>query len=603
MNPFKKNSTEQKFLGSIQDYLIQNKIDQEEGFDIVGLDLNQNDINFPSSINNDVNQMMTQSDTLSASRLARYKDYENMCKIGYLARGLRIYVNNVCKKDYHDNYYKILTNEVEIAKTLKTFFKKINLDKNLWKWTYNLFKYGDFFLKVNLNNIYNPEYIESVEVLNCYKVEKLIKEDKETKKKQLIGYMVDGVYYYPFQIIHFKINENLDDPYGFSILEPCREPFLYYKLLKDFIVIYRLERGVEKTVVNIPVGNMGKEKVTEYINLVKNAFKKRNLVDQNGNLITRLNPSNFFERYYIPVRDNSQQVKLEQVPAGQAITTLDDYKAIKDEMIAGLDIPNAYLGMESGGEMARANLAQLDINFARACERRQDDLLKGIYKLAYLELILRKVVNALNYKNFEIVLTPPSDLSEKLEIESIKTKYEMIQEILGLGVFPKNYVLKYFAKLSYSEILELEVALQKEKQKEEGGEENPKFGSRLGGSAGGFSGELGGPEEFGGLGGTEELGGAEEFGGTEVPENVGPEENVSAPTTGGETIPTGGGEMATPESKNYDINKILLEKVLDYLLEEKKKENHENFYLDELVLQEEMTGLYSSIAFKEKEIL
>lgn len=600
MNPFKKDFDEKR-KNSIQSTVSSFAIDDEEFFSNEIFQKSQDSF-FPT------NTQPENTFNNTKERLQRYADYEEMIKIGYLARALNIYADSVCRKNYYDKIFTISTNNITIFNCLSKMFARLDIEKKIYNLALSLFKYGDLFIKINLNSIYDPQYIKSFTVLNCYEVEKVFEDNTETGEKKLIGYKYRNSFFLPYEIIHFKLGDDFLNYYGIGILEPSRESFKYYKLFKDFMAVYRLERGVEKTLVNIPVGNMSAAKVKEYVNLVKNAFKKREIIDSSGRLVTKLNPSNFFERYYVPIRGDGTKISVEAIPAGQSLSNIDDFKVIRDEMLAGINIPNAYLGLESGGELARTSLAQLDINFAKICERRQDDLLKGIYKLCYLELIFNKVINKNNYKNFKILMSPPSDLNEKMEIEAIKTKYELIRDIDSLNYFPKTYILRKFAKLSYAEILELQVLAKKEQMQGEGGKEEERgFGSSLGGNFGG-GGEFGGGNEL--LGGTEELGGGNELLGNPEELNVGEEAPAPAPETA-EVIPTEayGENINFGESKDFvqqiykTYKHILNEDFLKVLLEAKQKEDddnnfEDNYIFDNLFEQNEFKGLMDLMSKK-----
>jgi len=267
MNPFKKDFDE-KIKNSIQSTVSSFAIDDEEFFSNEIFQKSQDSF-FPT------NTQPENTFNNTKERLQRYADYEEMIKIGYLARALNIYADSVCRKNYYDKIFTISTNNITIFNCLSKMFARLDIEKKIYNLALSLFKYGDLFIKINLNSIYDPQYIKSFTVLNCYEVEKVFEDNTETGEKKLIGYKYRNSFFLPYEIIHFKLGDDFLNYYGIGILEPSRESFKYYKLFKDFMAVYRLERGVEKTLVNIPVGNMSAAKVKEYVNLVKNAFKKR----------------------------------------------------------------------------------------------------------------------------------------------------------------------------------------------------------------------------------------------------------------------------------------------------------------------------------------
>lgn len=520
--------------------------------------------------------------TVEYNRLQRYSDYAQMEKEGYLNRGLKIYANSMIQKDLEGKILHLYSANSKILNILENlFFNVLNIEKLLWRFAYRLLKFGDLFIRVVPDSYINPNGIDKIEI-----IENPADIDIIMKNNQILGYIYKKEkIFYSFEIIHFKIDTGLFYPFGESILEAARVSWKYYKMLKNLLIIQRVENA-DKTAILVPIGNKSPEEIRQYLNLVRDSFKKRDYIDSEGYFNTSLNPSSFFEKYYIPIKGDGQQtIQIQPIAQAKPINNQEDVELIRDEMIKSLNIPNAYMGIEAGGELANATLSQLDINFARTIENRIEDLLKGLYKIAYIELILKKVINSNNFKNFIIELTPPSDLAEQRAIQVISDRFNAISNILNTNLLPKKYILKKYLGFSDKELITIEAMM-----KEETGETS----SGGGGGGGGF--EAGVTP----MGSGEKIGGGEEEGSGEIPGEAGnpavggqpPVENL--PAEGGEAPKTAPTETApTPQEAIIKkiINKVLLE----------KKEKPDNFYLKEFYDNGEINGVFDLLENKYEE--
>lgn len=262
------------------------------------------------------------------------------------------------------------------------------------------------------------------------------------------------------------------------------------------------------------------------------------------------------EDFFIPVRQNSNGTRIETLPPGQNLGEIDDVKYFRDGILKTLGIPPAYLG---GGEQAgsydpKSFLSQQDIQFARTIERIQKFVVKGLEKIAILELIFNKVETE-QLNNFKIVLTPPSNVDQLMEINIRNEQFALINNIKSLGgteglpFLPDEWVYKNVLGFSDQEINKIKLQIQMQLQMNaqiqsmygtgggmEGGE------GATGGSMAGLGGNVAGGEVVPG-----EAGGPEEG---EAPENNAPELEIAS-----NVVEFDGGKWLVENQK--DVEKLI----------------------------------------------
>ena len=276
------------------------------------------------------------------------------------------------------------------------------------------------------------------------------------------------------------------------------------------------------------------------------------------------------EDFYIPVRQNSQGTRIETLPAGQNLGEIDDVKYFKDQILKTMGIPSGYLGGSTtdggaGTYDPKSYLSNQEVQFARTIERVQKFIIKGLEKVAFVELILSHVEKD-EIKDFKIKLTPPSNVDQLMEIEIRNQQFALIQQIRTLENFlPDEWIYTEILGMSEHDIQKTRLQLQMQQQMQ-------LQMQALASSAGGSGMNMGGTGDAGGniMGGPAPSG-----------EAGGPPEAGPAPVEGGEG--EAGLEVAS-QTVEFDGGKWLMEntkdvkKLLKYvkLYEKVHKDNKED---------------------------
>lgn len=431
---------------------------------------------------------------------------------------------------------------------------------------------------------------------------------------------------YPFrdwQIAHFRLITNqMYLPYGVSALNAGRRHFRMLSLMEDMMLIYRLERSVERRVYKIFVGAIDDADVEAYVEDIANNFKRTPVIDpMTGQIDLRKNLLDISQDLFIPVRDASQASPIETLPAAQNLTAIDDIKFVQNKLLTALRIPKSFLNFEETTGDGK-NLALMDIRFVRTVNRFQQAFLMEMTKIASIHLYLLGFTDDLT--NFTLSMTNPSTQSEQLEIENIQKKVGIIRDAVsdpgnGISVMSLSRALKEIMKWSDKEIQEnfeeirLEKALATELEKTSQiikktgifdnvdriyGEPGAKYQDdqqqgnqdEMGGMMGGGGGGGLPPMDDGGFGGDiDELG---EMGADENGEISGNEGEIPM---GGEE---GGGEQ--PPSNEQPPMENLISRKMKPLLNEIRKKDETSFirtdvYDKSLMINEEFDKIISSI--------
>lgn len=242
-----------------------------------------------------------------------------------------------------------------------------------------------------------------------------------------------------------------------SYLNSARRHWRMLSLMEDMMLIYRLERSVERRVYKIFVGAIDDADVGAYVEQIANEFKRTPIIDPTtGQLDLRKNILGIDQDLFIPVRDENAATPIDTLSAGQNMTALDDIKFVQNKVLTALRIPKSFLNFEETAGDGK-NLALMDIRFTRTVNRIQQAFLMELTKVASIHLFLLGFDDELN--NFTLSMKNPSTQAEQLEIETTQKKIDAVRDAVsdpgnGLPVMSTTRALRQIMKWSDKDIKE-----------------------------------------------------------------------------------------------------------------------------------------------------
>ena len=116
-------------------------------------------------------------------RLNLFKDYEAMDTDAIISSALDIYSDESTMKSEYGEVLQINSDNNQIKEILHNLFYDIlNIEFNLWPWIRNMCKYGDFFLKLDIDEKYGITNVVPLSVYDTSRIEGLDPENPEYVK-------------------------------------------------------------------------------------------------------------------------------------------------------------------------------------------------------------------------------------------------------------------------------------------------------------------------------------------------------------------------------------------------------------------------------------
>ena len=383
------------------------------------------------------------------ARLELFSDYDTMENDPIIASALDIYADECTTRSEFGDVLRISSPDSNIKGILENLFYEIlNVEFNLWGWTRNMCKYGDFYLNLQIE----PEYgVLNVKPISTYEMTRI--EDMDPANPNYVIFKQEGEVkdqYENYEIAHFRmLGDSNFLPYGKSVIEPARRTWKQLQLMEDAMLIHRVMRAPEKRMFYIDIGNIPPNEVDNFMQKAINKMKKVPFVDeQTGDYNLKFNLQNMTEDFFMPVRGGDSGTRIENLGA-MTYDGTEDIEYLKNKMMAALKVPKAFLGYDES-ITGKATLAAEDIRFARTIERVQRITVSELTKIAVVHLYSQGYTDA-KLVDFSLQLTNPSTIFEEERIRIFSEKLNTARDMVDAKMFSKEWIYDNIFNLSEDE--------------------------------------------------------------------------------------------------------------------------------------------------------
>lgn len=427
--------------------------------------------------------------TGSGNRTAKYSEYDLMDADIEVSRALDVIAEEM-SNGRGDDLISIDAEEDSLTEsehvTLKTALgrwkKSQGLDSKLFDIARQLVKYGDVFF--NKPEPFSKwDYIPPKQVTGAYVNENNAAQvlgfvvNEGYKNAQHAGYNVgikqqELVIKPVSKIIRFTLNNDMSDaaPFGKSILASVYRAYQQKKLIEDSIIIYRVQRAPEKRVFYIDVGRMPPNRAKAYLQQVKTEMRQRSIPAlNNGNeatVDTVYDPQDMMEDFFLATGAEGKGSKIEVLPGGQNLGSLEDLNYFADKLNQGLRVPTSWVRDTGSGPAVvndgKSGVAFIqELRFAKFIERLQDRLIATLD--TEFKLFLKNVGIRIDQEAFFLKLPEPSNFESYRQAAKDADLLNVFASTTGIAQMSPRFAMKRFLQMTEAELAENERLLREEK--------------------------------------------------------------------------------------------------------------------------------------------
>jgi hypothetical protein len=387
------------------------------------------------------------------SRLQLFRDYDMMDNDPIISSVMDIYADESTVKDEFGQILTIRSKNSEIQDILHNLFYDIlNVEFNLWPWTRNMVKYGDFFLYLDIDpqygivntfplSIYETIRVEGQQPGNPFSVTFKIENDFLTLGKKTFD---------NYEVAHFRMLSDTNFlPYGKSMVEGGRRVWKQLQLMEDAMLIHRIMRAPDKRKIMIDIGNIPPAEVDTHMQRIIDRMKKIPLMDpKTGDYNLKYNMMNITEDFYLPSRGKDSGTDIQNLP-GLQFNAIEDIEYLRNKLMAAFKVPKSFLGYEEDNS-GKASLAAQDVRFARTIERVQRIILSELTKIAIIHLYVQGFRDE-ELVDFDLEMTSPSVIYEQEKINLWKEKIGLATTIADSKFLSREWIYHNILQIAPAE--------------------------------------------------------------------------------------------------------------------------------------------------------
>lgn len=227
---------------------------------------------------------------------------------------------------------------------------------------------------------------------------------------------------------------NLNIARGKSILQDVYKAYQELKLMKDSLLLNRVTRSSIIRMLQVEVGDMPKNQVTQLLKRLKDKIEQKNLMDKNeGKFKSQASPGPVENIIYSTTKNGKGDVKMSNIGGDVNVSSIVDLEPFENAFYGKLRVPKALIGanMEGSGLSNGGSLSELDSIFARTIKRIQNAYIRGIETLVNI-FIMDKGLDKTHLGKFTIKMTSPSTAEDKRRDEMFAERVDTVANFMDL---------------------------------------------------------------------------------------------------------------------------------------------------------------------------
>jgi hypothetical protein len=345
------------------------------------------------------------------TRRATYKDVEEIDQASEEASvALDTIANNVCtSEDGVQMSFQVMAKD---SKAQAVFDKVIQTSKLHQKIQYivrNLVKYGDFFGEVVVNAALEIVNIKPLPPITVFRNENLAghllvgepRYDKKSgkvqngseecafeQKAESTGNLIAT--FWPWQILHIRLNHDGFSPYGRSHLRVARVTYKKLKAIEEGLIVGRLTREYQKLIFYVDTTGLSKKEASVALTEFQQNVVQRVHVDGR-----RENPFSVMTDFFlttgwikIGTQVQPRKTSIDIIdPKNVGIHDITDVEYLHRKFLAALRVPPAHMGFEKDVN-AKATLTIQDVQYVRMLRNIQQLVGHGLEQVFDTALVL-----------------------------------------------------------------------------------------------------------------------------------------------------------------------------------------------------------------------
>lgn len=202
-------------------------------------------------------------------------------------------------------------------------------------------------------------------------------------------------------------------------------------LIENSIMLTRLTKSSIVRVLNVDIGDMGKEQTAVFMNQLKNKIEQKTALNTDKTMSEYTNPGPIENTIYVPTHEGKGQITATTLGGDVDPKQLTDLEYFRDKLFASLGVPKQFFGFtdDAAGFNGGSSLSIISSRYGKTIKRIQSVLCQLVTDLINLFLIDRGLSSYVN--NFVVKMQEPVTQEELDKREAANNKIRYIGDIMN----------------------------------------------------------------------------------------------------------------------------------------------------------------------------
>jgi hypothetical protein len=344
--------------------------------------------------------------------------------------------------------FDIKTDNEKMKQDLEEIEKRVRLKNRGWSITRSMCRDGDVFGEnvIDLQGLAKQKILPSK---TMYRVEDRygnLNPDKAFIQKANSV----TIEFLPWQITHYRLESDLTEIYGRSILYSVRRLCKELSLCEDALTIARLTRAHQRWKYVVDTTGMNSTQSMAYLEQRKMMNRKRRTIDPtSGRLMMQNNPLKSEEDIYIAKGKDSLD-DVSPMNGDSSINNIGDVLHKYDRMFTAMGVSKAWFGLT--GPNIRNVMSEQGLNFMRRVRRVRDSFQEGALKTYIVGLRVKgytyeQIMESKITLSFPMMSHQDDEMRYKLDL----VRLAVAEKMMTLKLIDRETVLTKMFKMSDDE--------------------------------------------------------------------------------------------------------------------------------------------------------
>lgn len=241
---------------------------------------------------------------------------------------------------------------------------------------------------------------------------------------------------------------------GQSILFNTFKIWRQVNLLENALLLNRITRSATLRLVDVEVGDMGKDDVKKKLHSVKQLFEQKAALNVGTAMSEYINPGPMENTIYSPTRNGIGTISIQDISSDANVTGLEDVNLFKTKLYSSLRIPKAYLGDldDAAGFNGGSSLSIVSSRYAKTVRRIQSSIIQALTDAINIMLLDKGLDSYVN--KFTLKMQEPVTQEELDKRDARSSEIQIASDVMSLvSEIPNDATRLKILKSMLSEVI------------------------------------------------------------------------------------------------------------------------------------------------------